>query len=118
MSAQPMAAVAPDAQNMTAPRALDTLAEELAARGWITRPHAPAGRVPCLFVQNPNPGAAVLAEHIYAGPGRDGTWWYWWPWADRIMPTRSADEAADVIVRVLRAADSGTLSPSAPAPVA
>ena len=85
---------------------LETLADELTARGWVARLHTPAGRPPSLYVQNPEPGAAMLAEHIMAGPGADGTWAYWWPWADRIATACPPRDAADKITRVLRCADT------------
>ncbi|MGO9080661.1 MAG: hypothetical protein ACLQDY_16715 [Streptosporangiaceae bacterium] len=43
-----------------------------------------------------------MLVHVYAQPREDGTWWYWWPWAEPIAPTPAA--AATVIVRVLRPA--------------
>jgi hypothetical protein len=82
---------------------LEALAGELAARGWITRVHSPAGQLPNLYVQNPDPGASMLSEHIYAAPRADGTWTYWWPWAQPLVATAARD-AADTIIRVLRAA--------------
>ncbi len=81
---------------------LDALAAELAARGWTSRLDTPPGRTPSLYARNPEPGAAMLSEHVYAQPREDGTWWYWWPWAEPIAPTPAA--AATVIVRVLRPA--------------
>ena len=81
---------------------LDTLAEELAARGWASSVKAPAGRVPRLHARNPVPGAGALSEDIFAQPRADGTWVFWWPWAEPIA--ESADRAAEVIVRVLRPA--------------
>ena len=80
---------------------LEALAAEIAARGWTTRVDATRGRPPSLLAQNPEPGAAALSEHIYAHPGSDGTWMYWWPWADPIAAT--AADAAAIVVRVLRA---------------
>lgn len=80
---------------------LEALATELAARGWISRVHAPQGRPPSLHTRNPELGAAALSEYIYADPRADGTWLYWWPWAESIAET--AADAAAVIVRVLRA---------------
>ncbi len=81
---------------------LEALAGELAERGWKARLEAPPGRLPSVYAGNPVPGAAVLSERIYAQPRADGTWAYWWPWAQPIA-TAPADAAA-VIVRVLRPA--------------
>lgn len=81
---------------------LDALAAELSAHGWTTRVHAPAGRNPSLHARNPEPGAVALSEHIYAYPMANGSWVYWWPWAEPIADTPAA--AAAVIIRVLRPA--------------
>jgi hypothetical protein len=83
---------------------LEALAGELAARGWTTHLRTPYGQTPSLYVQNPNPGAAMLCEHIYAAARADGNWTYWWPWAQALPP--AVCDAADTIVRVLRAADA------------
>lgn len=82
---------------------LDRLAGELdrkyAIRAWVT---APPGRTPALCA--------------FAGPGReqdvyadaaDGTWWYWWPWAERIAPVRDPGRAAAAIAGEL-ASGAGT----------
>jgi hypothetical protein len=81
---------------------LDALAAELAARGWTATVCTPRGRVPSVHARNPEPGAAALSEHIYSQPGADGRWAYWWPWAEPIA--EAPDQAASVIVRVLRPA--------------
>ncbi len=52
-----------------------------------------------------NPAAAALAEDVYAGPGRDGQWWFWWSWAERIAPGADVAAAATQIRRVLSARD-------------
>jgi hypothetical protein len=83
---------------------LDALAAELAAHGWTTRLHAQRGRAPSLHARNPEPGAAALSEHIYAQPRPDGTWMYWWPWAEPIAET--APDTAAIITRVLRPAST------------
>jgi hypothetical protein len=95
-------AVIPAADTTTATHALETLATELTAHGWTARLHTPDGRLPSLYVQNPD--AEKLSEHIYAGPTADGTWSYWWSWADTIAPTADLAGTATTIVRVLRAA--------------
>ena len=78
---------------------LDKLAEELTHRGleaWIM---APPGRVPSLYVVNP--AARALEENVYAGCGKDGLWWFWWSWAERISIADDLDAAATAIARVL-----------------
>jgi hypothetical protein len=81
---------------------LAALAAELSAQGWTTRVRTLRGRVPSLRASNPEPGASALSEDIYAKPGADGGWEYWWPWAERIASDPAS--AAAVIVRVLRPA--------------
>ena len=83
---------------------LDALATELTSHGWTATLQAPPGRTPRLYARNPEPGAAALSESIYAQPRADGTWSYWWPWAEPIAD--SADAAAAIIVRVLRPAEA------------
>jgi hypothetical protein len=80
---------------------LETLAAALAALGWRSDLDEPPGRLPSLHVRNPEPGAAALSEHIYAQPRRDGSWAYWWPWAQAIDAPDPAGAAA-VITRALR----------------
>jgi hypothetical protein len=83
---------------------LNALAAELAAQGWTARVHEPEGRNPSLHARNPEPGAVALSEHIYAKPVADGSWMYWWPWAQPIADDPAA--AAAIIIRVLRPADT------------
>jgi hypothetical protein len=81
---------------------LEALATELTNHGWTASISTPRGRHPRLYARNPQPGAAAMSESIYAQPRPDGTWSYWWPWADPIAETAAA--AAAIIVRVLRPA--------------
>jgi hypothetical protein len=81
---------------------LEALAAELSSHGWTTNVHAVPGRQPRLYARNPEPGAAALSESIYAQPRADGTWAYWWPWAEPIA--ESAAATAAIIIRVLRPA--------------
>jgi hypothetical protein len=82
---------------------LEELAAALAAAGLRTRLMAPAGRLPRLHVVNP--AAPALAEDVYAGPGADGVWWYWWSWAERVACADNVAGAAELISRVLAARD-------------
>lgn len=77
---------------------LDALAAELAGRGWAARLETPPRRLPRLHVQNP--AVPALSEYIYAQPRRDGSWTYWWPWAQPIGS--AAAEAAAIIIGALR----------------
>jgi hypothetical protein len=83
---------------------LDALATELLAQGWPAHVRKLPGRPPSLRARNPVPGAGALSEDIYAKPGDDGGWGYWWPWAEPIASDPAS--AAAVIVRVLRAQDT------------
>lgn len=79
------------------------LAEVLARSGLKTRLVTPPGRVPSLHVVNP--AASALAEDVYLGRSRDGVWWFWWPWAERIATDEDLEGAASLIGRVLAARD-------------
>jgi hypothetical protein len=87
-----------------AQRYLEDLASSLSDRGWSCHVKARAGRVPALYVRNPE--ASALSELIYAWPAADTRWWYWWPWGQPIVPT-STDVtcAAGIVIRVLRSAE-------------
>jgi hypothetical protein len=80
---------------------LEGLAEVLARHGLRASLMAPPERVPSLHVVNPE--ASVLAEDVYTGRGQDGTWWFWWSWAERITSADDFDGAAAMIKRVLAA---------------
>jgi hypothetical protein len=82
---------------------LEGLASELAGRGLRAQLVTPAGRLPSLHVVNP--AASALAEDVYAGVGRDGQWWFWWSWAERIAVGEDVEGAASRIRRVLAARD-------------
>ncbi len=78
---------------------LEALAAGLSRLGLTAQLQAPAGRIPSLHVVNPS--ASVLAENVFAACGRDGTWWYWWSWAERIAAADDAAFAAARIAQVL-----------------
>ena len=82
---------------------LEGLAEVLAHHGLRTSLMAPPGRVPSLHVVNP--AASALAEDVYAGRSQDGTWWFWWSWAERIAAGEDLEGAAALIKQVLAARD-------------
>ena len=60
---------------------------------------APPGRGPSVYITNP--GARALEENVHAVGGKDGLWWFWWSWAERISMADDVDTAATVIARVL-----------------
>jgi hypothetical protein len=78
---------------------LDKLAEELTNRGLEAWLMAPPGRIPSVYITNP--GARALEENVYANRGKDGMWWFWWSWAERISLADDIDAAATTITRVL-----------------
>ena len=82
---------------------LNALATELHAHGWTADIQSKREGPPTLHARNPVRGANALSEHIHARPDTNGTWAYWWPWAE-LIATAPADAAA-IIVRVLRPAE-------------
>ena len=80
---------------------LDRLAAALARHAMTVHLMAPPGRVPSLRVVNE--GAPALAEDLYAGCSQDGSWWFWWSWAERIAAATDLDAAAARIAHVLAA---------------
>src|SRR6202161_2647087 len=78
---------------------LEKLADELSGRGLEAWLMAPPGRVPSLYVVNP--AARALEESVYAGCGKDGIWWFWWSWAERIAVDDALGLAAATIVLIL-----------------
>jgi len=82
---------------------LEGLAEVLSRHGLRASLMAPPGRAPSLHVVNPE--ASVLAEDVYIGRAQDGTWWFWWSWAERIASGEDLDGAAAMIKHVLAARD-------------
>ena len=90
---------APPLRNETVHR-LEMLAGTLTERGLGASLVAPAGRVPRLQVAHP--AADGETGDVYASRGRNGHWWFWWPWAERIAATADIDDAAARIEQVLR----------------
>jgi len=78
---------------------LDKLADELTQRGLEAWLMTPPGRVPSVYVVNP--AARALEDNVYVGCGKDGLWWFWWSWAERISIADDVDAAASAIARVL-----------------
>jgi len=78
---------------------LEKLADELSHSGLEAWLMAPPGRRRSLYVVNP--AARALEENVYVGCGKDGLWWFWWSWAERIAVADDVDLAVSTIVRVL-----------------
>lgn len=76
---------------------LERLAAAVAARGMDAHPLAPPGRMPRLQVTHPAGGSG----DVYAWRCLDGTWWFWWPWAERIACATDLAGAAGTIEQVL-----------------
>jgi hypothetical protein len=77
---------------------LEHLAVELRRRSMTADLVVAPGRTPRLEVVHPG-GAA---EDVYAWRGvQDGTWWFWWSWAERIAAAADLDDAAARIEQVL-----------------
>jgi hypothetical protein len=79
---------------------LEGLGDELRARGFAVRLAIPRGGPPSLHVVNPR--VSALAESILAET-TEGSWWFWWSWAERIALADDLAEAADRVARVLAA---------------
>jgi hypothetical protein len=84
---------------------LERLTPVLARHGMTINLVAPPGRVPSLQVLNP--AAPALAEDVYADRCEDGSWWFWWSWAERISAAGDLEQAATRIAHVLAAPHSG-----------
>jgi hypothetical protein len=82
---------------------LEHLAVELRRRGITADLVVAPGRIPRLEVVCP----AGSAEDVYAWRGQDGTWWFWWSWAERIACTADLDDAATRIEQVLTRQSAG-----------
>ena len=80
-------------------RRLEQLAGTLAGRGMDVTLVAPYSRVPRLQVAHPAADGAT--RDIYASRGRDGNWWFWWPWAERIATDGNLEAAAAAIEQAL-----------------
>jgi hypothetical protein len=82
---------------------LERLAAELCRRGLAAGLVAPPGRIPRLEVGHPS----GPAEDVYAWRGQDGTWWFWWSWAERIACAADVPGAAAIIEQVLSRQSTG-----------
>jgi len=76
---------------------LEHLAAELRRQGMAADLVVALGRIPRLEVVHP----AGPAEDVYAWRGQDGTWWFWWSWAERIAAAADPGGAAAMIQQVL-----------------
>jgi len=74
------------------------LADNLTGQGF-TAQVTHAGKYPRADVAHRS--VPQLSETVYAAPADGGTWWFWWPWADRIAPVSEAETATFKIACVL-----------------
>lgn len=70
---------------------LEALAQNLTGRGFHAHVMEAHGQI-CACVSNQS--APQLSETVYAAPAADGSWWFWWSWADRIAPVADIETAA------------------------
>jgi len=80
---------------------LDVLAGQVAACGWTAHVRTPPGRLPYLFVQDPE-NLKTDGDIVAAYDAATGECWFWFAWAERIAPAENPAKAAHVIVRALR----------------
>jgi hypothetical protein len=77
---------------------LEQLATKLGRHGLRSELCTPPGKLPYLYVCNPQ--ASALAERVYAQAGV-----YWYSWTEKIADTDDPAEAARALARVLASAD-------------
>ncbi|MBB2909659.1 hypothetical protein FHS43_000905 [Streptosporangium becharense] len=77
---------------------LTRLGELLNRQDLLARVRVAHRRPPELHVVNPE--APVLFESVHAAPHR-GDWWYWWSWAEPIVPAADLETAASRVRHVL-----------------
>lgn len=77
---------------------LGMLAGNLIGRGFTAHIDQP-GKYPCVRVAHGS--VPQMSETVYAAPADEGTWWFWWSWADRIAPIGEVETAAFKIAYVL-----------------
>ena len=85
-----------ESQDRDAAISLEELAGHLGDRGYHAELISSAGRRPRLQVRNPD--VPMLTEEVYAESG-----WYWYAFAERIVPAGQPDRAAAKIAHVLHA---------------
>jgi hypothetical protein len=78
-------------------RYLGDLEAELRGRGLVVVLDADRP-VPRLYVGSQ---AAIGGDNVLAAPGKSRSWWYWWPWCERIAPADQPALAAEMIIRTL-----------------
>lgn len=87
-----------NASGEDAARQLEALAKDLEAQGFAAQVASTGGYT---GVRVTHRAVSQLSETIYAAPAGDGTWWFWWSWADQIAPISDIQTAAFKIAYVL-----------------
>ena len=83
---------------------LDVLAGQVAAYGWTAHVRTPPGRLPHLFVQDPeNPNAS--GDIVAVPDSATGEWWFWFSYAQRIAPVETLASATQTIIKTLHAGE-------------
>jgi hypothetical protein len=77
---------------------MEMLAGHLRSRGLVAQVMRADGK---LCVRVVNRIAAELSQLVYAAPIADGSWWFWWSWADRIASVSEIETATFKIAYVL-----------------
>jgi hypothetical protein len=85
--------------------ALTVLRDLIPTDGYVTQLVTPAAGRARLYVQNRQ--VARIVEAVYAGPGVDDEWWFWWGWAEPICRVSVPEMAARQIMNALRVFDTG-----------
>ncbi len=85
-------------------RYLQALSAELRGRGLESTLHTD-GVWPRLRVHGTDDAfgldRAAFEDNVIAAPSPDGTWWFHWPWAERIAPADRLADAADQVMEAL-----------------
>jgi hypothetical protein len=81
-----------------AAKQLQALAEDVQKRGFATDVMQGSRHAGLSVV---NRSVPQLSETVYIAPADDGSWWFWWSWADRLAPINDVDAAAFKIAYVL-----------------
>lgn len=76
----------------------EALAEDMQKRGFATDVMQSGSHTGLSVV---NQAVPQLSETVYVAPADDGSWWFWWSWADRLAPIEDVDAAAFKIAYVL-----------------
>ena len=81
-----------------ATRQLEALAKDLEVQGFAAQLVDTGGYT---GVRVTHRVVSQLSETVCAAPAGDGTWWFWWSWADQIAPVSDVQIAAFKIAYVL-----------------